>query len=108
MLIFCLESRETIGTPDGSGLLASMDTWRQALRNGQGWNLVRHLKAGRPKRRVIRGGQVLMGGGAIMAVVHGLAHLGVFGGQPSGTVDLLVGYPAAALLLVVGAIAAGQ
>lgn len=46
--------------------------------------------------------------GVIVGLVHLLAHLGTFGGQPSGLVDLLVGYPAAGLLFLAGAIAAGQ
>lgn len=62
----------------------------------------------RRKRRIIRTGQVLMVLGVVVAVVHVLAHLGMFGGQPSGLVDLLAGYPMAAVLVMVGAIAAGQ
>lgn len=60
------------------------------------------------KHRLLRLGQALMAAGAIVAVVHWLAHVGVFGGQPSGVVDLLAGYPTAALLFVAGAIAASQ
>lgn len=66
------------------------------------------LRAYRRKRRLVRIGQVLMAIGVVIAVVHWLAHIGTFGGQPSGLTDLLVGYPAAAVVFVVGAILAGQ
>ncbi len=46
--------------------------------------------------------------GAVVGLIHLFAHLGVFGGQPPGIVDVLVGYPAAGLLMVAGAITAGQ
>jgi len=62
----------------------------------------------RRKRRLVRVGQVLMAVGALVVLVHLLAHLQLFGDQPSGTVDLLAGYPAGALLFLVGAILAGQ
>ncbi|SBW28746.1 hypothetical protein FDG2_5941 [Candidatus Protofrankia californiensis] len=62
----------------------------------------------RRKRRIIRTGQVLMAVAAVMALLHLLAHLGTFGGQPSGFVDLVAGYPAAAVLFLAGAVAAGQ
>ena len=62
----------------------------------------------RRKRRTIRFGQALMALGVLVAVVHLLGHLGAFGGQPSGWQDIAVGYPSAALVFVVGAIAAGQ
>ncbi|WP_198543114.1 hypothetical protein [Pseudofrankia sp. BMG5.36] len=60
------------------------------------------------KRRIIRTGQVLMAVGVVVALVHWLAHLETFGGQPSGLVDLVAGYPAAAVVFLVGAVAAGQ
>lgn len=60
------------------------------------------------KHRLLRIGQALMATGAILAFVHLLAHLEVFGGQPSGAIDLLAGYPMAGILFVAGAIAAGQ
>lgn len=66
------------------------------------------LRAYRRKRRLVRVGQVLMALGAAIAVVHWLAHIGVFGGQPSNLVDLLAGYPAAALVFILGGILAGQ
>lgn len=65
-------------------------------------------RAYRRKRRLIRLGQVLMGVGVVIAVVHWLGHVGAFGGQPSNLTDLLAGYPAAALVFMAGAILAGQ
>lgn len=62
----------------------------------------------RRKRRLIRTGQVLMVLGGLVGFVHLLAHLEVFGGQPSGVVDLLVGYPMAGLVFLAGAVLAGQ
>jgi hypothetical protein len=62
----------------------------------------------RKKRRLIRTGQVLMMVGVIVGAVHVLAHLEVFGGQPSALVDVVAGYPAAGALFVLGAILAGQ
>jgi hypothetical protein len=60
------------------------------------------------KRRLMRIGMALMVVGGVMAVVHWLSHLGAFGGQPPGVVDLVAGYPMAALLFLAGAITAGQ
>ncbi|MEP7054245.1 MAG: hypothetical protein ABI912_03265 [Actinomycetota bacterium] len=60
------------------------------------------------KHRLLRIGQVLMLVGSIVAIVHVLAHLQMLGGEPSGTVDLVAGYPMAALLFVAGGIVAGQ
>ncbi|WP_198152940.1 hypothetical protein [Pseudofrankia sp. DC12] len=62
----------------------------------------------RRKRRIIRTGQVLMAAGVVIALVHWLAHLGAFGGEPSGLVDLVAGYPVGALVFFAGAVAAGQ
>ncbi len=59
-------------------------------------------------RRIIRIGQVVMAMGLVIAVVHLLAHAGVFGGQPATATDLVAGYPAAALLFLAGAMAAGR
>ncbi len=59
-------------------------------------------------RRIIRIGQVVMAVGVVIAVVHLLAHAGVFGGQPAAATDLVAGYPAAALLFLAGAMAAGR
>lgn len=69
---------------------------------------VERRRQDRKRRRLIRIGQVLMLVGAAMGVIHLLTHLGAFGPQPAGIVDLLVGYPTAAVLFVFGAIAAGQ
>jgi len=46
--------------------------------------------------------------GAIVLIAHLLGHLGAFGGQPSGWMDLAVGYPTGGFLFLGGAIAAGQ
>lgn len=47
--------------------------------------------------------------GALVAAVHWLAHLEAFGpGQPEGWIDLVAGYPMGAILLMVGAMIAGQ
>jgi hypothetical protein len=60
------------------------------------------------KRRLTRIGISLMVVGGLMAVTHWVSHLGAFGGQPPGIVDLVAGYPMAALLFLAGAITAGQ
>lgn len=65
-------------------------------------------QAYRRKRRMLRFGQLLMALGVVVAIVHWLAHIGAFGGQPSSLVDVLAGYPAGALLFILGAILAGQ
>ena len=64
--------------------------------------------ANRRRRRLVRAGQALMALGLLVGVVHWLAHLGAFGGSPSGVVDLVVGYPMAGLLFMGGAVAAGS
>ncbi|CCH76873.1 hypothetical protein BN12_150047 [Nostocoides japonicum T1-X7] len=56
-------------------------------------------------RRRVRVGQVLLALAAIMAAVHLVAHLT---SSPSGSVDLLAGYPMAAMLFLVGAVLAGR
>lgn len=60
------------------------------------------------KCRLVRIGQVLMAVGVVVGVGHRLVHIGTIGGQPSGTTDLLAGFPAAAVVLVAGAVPAGQ
>lgn len=60
------------------------------------------------KRRLHALGYGLMAIGVVVAAVHVLAHAEVFGGQPSGATDLLVGYPMAALLFLAGVIGWGQ
>ena len=63
----------------------------------------------RRRRRFLRTGQALMVVGALIAISHWLAHLEAFGpGQPPGWLDLVAGYPAGGLLIVVGAILAGK
>ena len=60
------------------------------------------------KRRFLRVGQLIMLIGFLVGLQHWLAHLGVFGTQPPGWVDLAAGYPMAAALILAGAITAGQ
>lgn len=62
----------------------------------------------RRKHRLLRIGQALMAVGALVGLVHLVAHLGFFGGQPSGAIDLIAGYPMAGLLFVTGAVLAGR
>lgn len=60
-------------------------------------------------RIIVRVGQVLIGVGALVAIIHWLTHLEVFGaGQPPGWLDLAAGYPMGAVLVVVGAVLAGR
>ena len=49
-------------------------------------------------------GWSFVGVASLMGVVHFAGHLGFFGAQPSTMVDLLAGYPMAAVLGVAGAI----
>lgn len=60
------------------------------------------------KRRFRVIGWSVMAVGAVVAVQHWLAHLGAFGAQPPGWIDLAAGYPMAVLLLLIGAVVAGQ
>lgn len=47
--------------------------------------------------------------GAVMAVVHWLTHLEAFGPeQPPLLIDLAIGYPMAALLLIAGGVVASR
>ncbi|PZU35981.1 MAG: hypothetical protein DI573_14555 [Microbacterium sp.] len=63
----------------------------------------------RRRRIYLRTGQVIMIGGAAVGIIHWLAHLEAFGpAQPEGWVDLVAGYPAAALLVIVGAVVASR
>lgn len=62
-------------------------------------------EAYRAHRRKVRAGQILIGVAAIIAMVHLAAHLT---SNPSGMSDLLVGYPTAAVLFLVGAVLAGR
>lgn len=58
------------------------------------------------KRRFLRIGMVIMAVGVLVGLQHWLAHAGVFGAQPPGWVDLVAGYPIAAVLIVGGALTA--
>ena len=61
------------------------------------------------KRVLIRVGQILMVAAALLAVEHVAAHLGAFGvQQPPLLIDLLAGWPLAAVLFMIGAMLAGQ
>ena len=61
------------------------------------------------KRRFVRFGQVLMLAGVVVGIVHWLTHIEAFGPeQPTLWLDLLAGYPMAAVLLIVGGIVAGK
>ena len=62
----------------------------------------------RRRQRFLRTGQAIMAAGFIVAFIHWLAHLGAFGPQPEGWVDLVAGYPMGGLLLMVGAIVASR
>jgi len=62
----------------------------------------------RRHRRFVRIGQVLMLIGLLVAVQHWLAHLGIYGAQPPGWIDLVAGYPIAAVLILIGAMTAGN
>ncbi|MEO6200754.1 MAG: hypothetical protein ABIX44_06270 [Cryobacterium sp.] len=60
-------------------------------------------------RIYLRTGQLLMIVGALIAVVHWLAHIEAFGpAQPAVWLDVVAGYPAGAVLLIAGAILAGK
>lgn len=63
----------------------------------------------RRHRLIVRVGQAAMAAGAIVGIVHWLTHLEVFGTQqPPLWLDLVAGYPMAAMLLIIGAIFAGR
>lgn len=63
----------------------------------------------RRKRMLVRAGQVLMVVGVLLALEHVAAHLGIFGGQqPPLLIDLLLGWPLAGVLVILGALLAGQ
>lgn len=67
-------------------------------------------KAWRTHRQLVRAGQALMLAGAVVAIIHWLAHLEIFtpGQQPPGWLDLAAGYPTGGILLILGAILAGR
>ena len=63
----------------------------------------------RRKGILIRAGQILMVAAALLALEHVAAHLGAFGQQqPPLLIDLLAGWPLAAVLFMIGAMLAGQ
>ena len=64
--------------------------------------LQRHLR----KRRLVRSGQAVMLIGALVGVLHWLSHFGFFGPRPH--FEMVVGYPAAGLIIIAGAILAGR
>jgi hypothetical protein len=68
----------------------------------QQWELYRR------HRRFVRLGQAIMLAGFIIALQHWFAHLGMFGAQPPGWVDIVAGYPMGAAVLAIGAIIAGR
>ena len=90
------------------------DETAQPVGDSSAWLTVAERKAverraaRKRKRRLIRTGQVLLVLAALMALTHVLMHQQAFGGQPSGLVDLLAGYPMASVLGLAGAVLAGQ
>jgi hypothetical protein len=62
----------------------------------------------RRKRRFRVIGWSVMSVRAAVALQHWLAHLGAFGAQPPGWIDLAAGYPMAGLLILAGAITVSQ
>ncbi|MER3386340.1 MAG: hypothetical protein RIA38_08865 [Microcella pacifica] len=61
------------------------------------------------RRLFLRIGQAIMVAGGIMGLVHWLTHLEAFGSeQPPLLVDLAIGYPMAALLLILGGVVASR
>ncbi len=62
----------------------------------------------RRRRRFLRGGQAIMIIGFLVGDSQWIGHLGAFGDQPPGWMDLAIGYPAAGILIVAGAIIASQ
>lgn len=54
-------------------------------------------------------GFVLIALGIALALEHAAAHLGAFGrAQPSALIDLTLGWPLAAVIVIVGMVLAGQ
>ncbi len=79
---------------------------RHAVKNKDHHDAGRSL-AERWKRhqQMVRLGQVLMGIGAAIVLVHVIMHLK---GNPSGWTDLIAGYPTGGLVAIVGAVLAGR
>lgn len=81
------------------------ETIRSAAPDGDRDGRLRRYRR-RARFRVV--GWVLVALGAVIAVTHWLAHLGALGGEPSLTWDIVAGYPAGALLILVGFVLVGQ
>lgn len=62
----------------------------------------------RRHRRLVRIGQLLMVVGALVAIIHWIAHLAPAGQGPSLALDIYAGYPAGGVLILIGAILAGR
>lgn len=63
----------------------------------------------RRRERLRKIGFVLIVLGIALALEHAAAHLGAFGrAQPSALIDLTLGWPLAAVIVIVGMIMAGQ
>ena len=63
----------------------------------------------RRHRLLVRSGVVLMVVGVLLALQHAAAHLGAFGpSQPPLFIDMVAGWPLAALLFLAGVVLAGR
>ena len=82
----------------------SQEPWRTTADRKAAARRAERLK----NRRLVRIGQATMGVAALVALTHLLMHLQVFGSQPSNLLDLVAGYPMAAVLALVGGILAGR
>lgn len=65
-----------------------------------------HLHLLRRRKHII--GWVVVALGGVIGVIHWLGHLGAFGSPPSTLADLVAGYPAAGVLIVIGFVLVGQ
>lgn len=61
----------------------------------------------RHHRRLVRIGQGIMVLGALVGLSHWIAHFALPGGPP-GIQDLLIGYPTAGAVMILGAVLAGR
>lgn len=61
----------------------------------------------RHHRLLVRMGQAIIAVGALVGLSHWIAHVVMTGGPP-GIQDLFIGYPTAAVLMIVGAVLAGR
>lgn len=63
----------------------------------------------RRHRLLVRSGIALMVLGGLLALQHAAAHLGAFGAaQPPLLIDMLAGWPLAAVLFIIGLLLAGR